>query len=94
MDFRKLSAGSISYGTTNEDTKTPTKDKMPNVNFQSDQFWIDFVAGSQNYDNIQTMMLGLVLNHGIALDLKGNYLASSPDELALLNAAKHMGVVM
>ena len=40
------------------------------------------------------MMLGLVLNHVIALDFKGNYLASSPDELALLNAAKHMGVDM
>ena len=39
-------------------------------------------------------MLGLVLNHGVMLDFKGNYLASSPDELSLLNAAKFMGVTM
>ncbi len=40
------------------------------------------------------MMLGIVLNHGIILDQDGNYLASSPDELSLLNAAKYMGVIM
>jgi len=40
------------------------------------------------------MMLGLVLNHGVILDFKGAYLASSPDELSLLNAAKFMGVTM
>jgi len=40
------------------------------------------------------MMLGLALNHGVILDFKGTYLASSPDELSLLNAAKFMGVSM
>lgn len=39
-------------------------------------------------------MLGLALNHGVILDFKGSYLASSPDELSLLNAAKLMGVTM
>ena len=39
-------------------------------------------------------MLGIALNHGIILDQDGNYLASSPDELSLLNAAKYMGVIM
>lgn len=40
------------------------------------------------------MMLGLVLNHGVILDFKGTYLASSPDELSLINAAKFLGVTM
>lgn len=40
------------------------------------------------------MVLGLVLNHGVILDFKGSYLASSPDELSLLNAAKFMGVTL
>jgi magnesium-transporting ATPase (P-type) len=40
------------------------------------------------------MLLGLALNHGVILDFKGSYLASSPDELSLLNAAKFMGVTM
>ena len=40
------------------------------------------------------MLLGLALNHGVILDFKGAYLASSPDELSLLNAAKFMGVTM
>jgi hypothetical protein len=38
------------------------------------------------------MVLGITLNHGVMLDKDGNYLASSPDELSLLNGAKYMGV--
>lgn len=68
--------------------------KVPNVNFQSDQFWKDFVAGSSRYEDLEMMLLGLALNHGVILDFKGSYLASSPDELSLLNAAKFMGVTM
>ena len=40
------------------------------------------------------MILGIMLNHGIMLDEKGDYLASSPDELSLLNGAKFMGVTL
>lgn len=40
------------------------------------------------------MILGLTLNHGVMLDKDGNYLASSPDELSLLSAAKYMGVTL
>jgi hypothetical protein len=38
------------------------------------------------------MLLSICLNHGIMLDQNGEYLASSPDELSLLNGAKFMGV--
>jgi magnesium-transporting ATPase (P-type) len=52
------------------------------------------VAGSARYEDVELMLLGLALNHGVILDFKGSYLASSPDELSLLNAAKFMGVTM
>lgn len=40
------------------------------------------------------MLLGIMLNHGIMLGENGEYLASSPDELSLLNGAKYMGFTM
>ena len=52
------------------------------------------MAGNAQYKHIEMMLLGIVLNHGVSLDEHGSYLASSPDELALLNAAKLMGVTM
>lgn len=49
---------------------------------------------SPNYENIEKMMLHLALCHTIILDDRtGKYNASSPDELALVNAAKFFGVV-
>lgn len=36
------------------------------------------------------MLLNLALNHSVLIGSKG-YCASSPDELALVNAAKYMG---
>lgn len=37
------------------------------------------------------MLLNLALNHSVLIGSKGGYCASSPDELALVNAAKFMG---
>ena len=64
------------------------------MNFVSNQFWCDFEEKSYNYSQIEDMILGIMLNHGIMLDGDGNYLASSPDELSLLNGAKFMGVTL
>jgi len=36
-------------------------------------------------------MLNLALNHSVLINSHGHYCASSPDELALVNAAKYMG---
>ncbi len=37
------------------------------------------------------MLLNLALNHTVVVD-KSGYFASSPDELALVNAASYLGV--
>jgi len=97
-----MSAGVARYGSmekpghegSSNQSSQINETKVPNVNFQSDQFWKDFVAGSSRYEDLEMMLLGLALNHGVILDFKGSYLASSPDELSLLNAAKFMGVTM
>lgn len=97
-----MSAGVARYGSMEKPGHEDSSDrgsqinetKVPNVNFQSVQFWKDFVAGSSRYEDLEMMLLGLALNHGVILDFKGSYLASSPDELSLLNAAKFMGVTM
>jgi phospholipid-transporting ATPase len=47
-------------------------------------------TNSQNFSKIEGMLLNLALNHSILIGSHG-YLASSPDELALVNAAKFFG---
>ena len=48
---------------------------------------------SVNYQNIKEVVLHLALCHTIIMDDRtGKYNASSPDELALVNAAKSFGV--
>lgn len=37
------------------------------------------------------IMLNLALNHSVEIGTNGKYCASSPDELALVNAAKYCG---
>lgn len=45
-----------------------------------------------NYTNIERFIMHMALCHSIILDERtGNYNASSPDELALVNAAKFLG---
>ena len=66
-----------------------------NVNFNDPTFYDHFEnRGSINYKNIEAMLIHLALCHTIILDDRtGKYNASSPDELALVNAAKFFGVV-
>lgn len=91
MDFRKFSAGPFSYGTDlNQD---PSRSRIENVNFEDPTFW-DHASDQthSNYPNIEKVMLLLALCHTIILDEKTKrYNASSPDELALVNAAKFFG---
>ena len=65
------------------------------MNFYDPTFYDHFENNdSPNYKNIETMMIHLALCHTIILDDRtGKYNASSPDELALVNAAKFFGVV-
>jgi magnesium-transporting ATPase (P-type) len=49
---------------------------------------------SENHKNLMEVVLHLALCHSIVVDeRKGKYNASSPDELALVNAAKFFGAV-
>lgn len=68
--------------------------KIENVNFEDPVFYEHFEnKDSENYENIEKVLLHLALCHTIILDERtGKYNASSPDELALVNAAKFFGV--
>lgn len=68
---------------------------MENVNFEDPVFYDHFCnVNSVNYTEIEKVLLHLALCHTIILDERtGKYNASSPDELALVNAAKFFGVV-
>jgi len=66
--------------------------KIENVNFEDHNFWEHFQPQHHNYQHIEDMLLHLALCHTIVIDERtGKYNASSPDELALVNAAKFFG---
>ncbi len=92
MEFKKFSAGSFSYGTSNP--QSAEAKRIENVNFEDPVFYNHFNdRSSVNYKSIEDMLLHLALCHTIILDERsGKYNASSPDELALVNAAKFFGV--
>jgi phospholipid-transporting ATPase len=75
---------------------TTGDDEVPNVNFDDPLFYKHFRnKDSENYSYIEKVMLNLALCHTIIIEKKNgktNYNASSPDELALVNAAKFFGV--
>jgi magnesium-transporting ATPase (P-type) len=63
------------------------------VNFEDPTFYDHFNnKNSVNYKSIEAVLLHLALCHTIILDERtGKYNASSPDELALVNAGKFFG---
>ncbi|CDW78607.1 phospholipid-translocating p-type flippase family protein [Stylonychia lemnae] len=93
MEFKKFSAGNFSYGMSNP--TNPEAKSIENVNFQDETFWDHYNnKTSVNYEDIEKVVLHLALCHTIILDERtGKYNASSPDELALVNAAKFFGAV-
>lgn len=69
--------------------------RVENVNFE-DPAVLEHLNNKQssNYQYLESVLLHLSLCHSIVIDeRKGKYNASSPDELALVNAAKYFGVV-
>lgn len=70
--------------------------EIDNVNFDDQHFYTHFRdKRSENYDYIERVLLNLALCHNIIIENKNgkiNYNASSPDELALVNAARFFGV--
>jgi magnesium-transporting ATPase (P-type) len=97
MEFKKFSAGMQAYG-TNEDM--PTSELGPgitNVNFNDAKFWKQWKnEDSTNQKYLTDFVNILAICHTIIVEEKNGiltYNASSPDELALTNAARHFGII-
>ncbi len=73
-----------------------SEEEISNVNFDDQLFYKHFRdSKSENYDYIEKVLFNLALCHTIIIETKNgqiNYNASSPDELALVNAARFFGV--
>ena len=86
MEFRKFTAGGISYGLDDQ----PTETQLDNVNFYDPHMYK--VLGDKNHKDhasLERCLVFLACCHTIIIDeKKGRYNAASPDELALVNAAK------
>lgn len=95
MEFKKFSAGKKSYGCSNP--KPQEYNGVTNVNFEDDGFeleWNDPMC--ENYQYLEDFMNLLAICHTIIVEKKDGellYNASSPDELALTNGARHFGRV-
>jgi len=87
MEFKKFSAGSRSYGKGGR----PLDKQEENVNFHDPE--LEVVLGDESHEDHEALMrviLFLASCHTIIID-QGSYNSSSPDELALVNAAKQFG---
>ena len=89
MEFKKFTAGICPYGTGDK----PTTPQLDNVNFYDPKLQEDIDdQDAQNHDALIRMLTFLSVCHTIVIDeRKGTYNAASPDELALVNAAKQFG---
>lgn len=88
MEFKKFSAGEKSYGTG----KDPQEAQESNVCFHDPALNEDLKATGQQNEALVRSMMFLACCHTIVIDeRKGTYNAASPDELALVNAAKQFG---
>ena len=99
MEFKKFSAGMYTYGKSNPVQQTYPKG-LTNVNFESEQLnehWNEKTCqGDSINPHLSEFMTILSLCHTIIVETKNGFLqynASSPDELALTNAARHFGMV-
>jgi phospholipid-transporting ATPase len=102
MEFKKFSVSNYSYGETspNVDLEAHKRNGITNVNF-SDPIFENHMNDyqSENYPNIHRYLEILSVCHTVITEKSKNsqnpdhlaYNASSPDELALVNAAKFFG---
>jgi len=97
MEFKKFTAGNKSYGLSKPEEEVVYDEGVTNVNFYDPEFWQEWRnTRSPNYENLRKVVLNLAICHTIIVEEKEgqiNYNASSPDELALTNAARHFGLV-
>lgn len=93
MEFKNFTAGNKCYGISspNLDKIELKKRGITNVNFEDPNLENELNHGSENYHFIQSLMEILAVCHTVIVEEKDGeilYNASSPDELALVNAAK------
>ena len=97
MEFKKFTAGSYSYGMDYCGELVQYENGVTNVNFDDPEFWRQWRdITAPNHEFLRRVVYNLAICHTIIVDEKDgelNYNASSPDELALTNAARHFGVV-
>jgi phospholipid-transporting ATPase len=87
MEFRKFCVNGVSYGTNK---RLDPNSKIPNVDFVDSSF-------DPLEDYSQEFLVHLAVCHTAVTEKvedRIEYKASSPDELALISAAKYFGVVM
>lgn len=77
-------------------TKNGDNEEISNVNFYDKKFYEHYNdRNSENYAYIEKVLLNLAVCHTVIIENKEgkiNYNASSPDELALVNAARFFGM--
>lgn len=89
MEFKKFTAGSESYGTG----INATEPQLSNVNFNDPKLNECLCRpGNSEHQYLIKVLIFLSVCHTIVVDGRNkNYNAASPDELALVNAAKQFG---
>lgn len=95
MEYKKHSIGKYSYGIDGGKCRDAVEKGVTNFNFE-DRVFVDHMNDSthENYHNIHRFLTHLALCHTVVAESKDGtifYNASSPDELALVNAAKYFG---
>jgi len=98
MEFKKMSIGSFSYGESEVSATTIQKtDKYGEINnfhFHDEEFYLHLKDQShENFENIKNFLLCLCLCNTVFTEERNDsqvvYQASSPDEMALINAARY-----
>lgn len=95
MEFKKLSVGKFSYGIDQPQCADAKEKDVCNFNFEDASFMPHMRdTKHENHENIKDYLTHLAVCHTVVADVKDGktlYNASSPDELALVNAAKYFG---
>ena len=95
MEYKKHSIGKYSYGTEGVKLQDAVEKDVTNFGFVDDIF-VNHMNDKNhpNYQNIVLFLTHLALCHTVVSETKDGkilYNASSPDELALVNAGKYFG---
>ena len=99
MEFQKFTAGAHKFG-VDKPVGVEYADGVTNVNFDDPDLYRQLNDSSHsNHSNVKRFLEALSLCHTVITDTKQNeagvaytvYNASSPDELALVNGARHLG---